>query len=177
MISNIIQDNKILESKNIKNSEFECSICLNILISPVIINCGHTFCETCIDKWLKDNNVCPLCKNTLANKKKIINLILKEYLYDTIVVCKNLTRGCDWNGKYFKYVEHIDLCGYELITCPHSIHIKCDKLILKKNIDGHIKEYCVEHLAKYKEKNDLINEANLYKKINNSLSRRLQQTH
>ena len=39
-----------------------CPICVEQVTEPGAIDCGHTFCYTCIEKWLKLNNACPLCK-------------------------------------------------------------------------------------------------------------------
>jgi hypothetical protein len=40
-----------------------CSICLNPLREKVgRLDCGHDFCYVCIEKWIKINSHCPLCK-------------------------------------------------------------------------------------------------------------------
>ena len=43
----------------------ECVICKEILKEKEIIrvlNCSHIFHINCIDKWFKDNKMCPICK-------------------------------------------------------------------------------------------------------------------
>jgi hypothetical protein len=55
------------EEKDKKNSYFHynenCCICLE---SPnehkVITPCNHMFCNSCLGKWMKINNYCPVCK-------------------------------------------------------------------------------------------------------------------
>jgi hypothetical protein len=40
--------------------EYTCSICHDIFRNPVVANCClQTFCEQCINDWLKTNNTCP----------------------------------------------------------------------------------------------------------------------
>lgn len=41
-----------------------CSICLETIKNEGIINCGHSFCKTCIHRWSRRNNACPLCRET-----------------------------------------------------------------------------------------------------------------
>ncbi|DAC80288.1 TPA_asm: oncoid [Bos-associated insect adintovirus] len=42
-----------------------CSICLEIFILPVVLNCSHVFCNYCVCKWRKSSNTCPLCRQII----------------------------------------------------------------------------------------------------------------
>jgi hypothetical protein len=56
--------------KVIINADESCPICLETITnkdSYKIIKCRHIFCQECINKWLKDNVSCPMCKNDLTN--------------------------------------------------------------------------------------------------------------
>ena len=65
---------------NIVNTS--CIICLENLISEkhndltenqiIILECNHVFHETCLIKWVKDHNNCPLCRIDLLFNEKII---------------------------------------------------------------------------------------------------------
>lgn len=33
--------------------ELECTICFDIMVKPVNLTCGHTFCESCVAPWLE----------------------------------------------------------------------------------------------------------------------------
>ena len=50
----------------------ECSICLEAInmVNVSITTCGHTFHSYCMFKSIEKNNCCPLCRNTLIEKKK-----------------------------------------------------------------------------------------------------------
>lgn len=47
-------------------SQTECNICFELYnetnVIPVILNCKHEFCKSCIFTWLKKHFNCPLCK-------------------------------------------------------------------------------------------------------------------
>ncbi|XP_040197612.1 E3 ubiquitin-protein ligase TRIM7-like [Rana temporaria] len=54
-------------------AELECSICLNIYTDPVILRCGHNFCQVCIDRVLntkKGNGdySCPECREKFQDR-------------------------------------------------------------------------------------------------------------
>ncbi|XP_060045384.1 E3 ubiquitin-protein ligase TRIM39 isoform X4 [Erinaceus europaeus] len=47
--------------------EASCSVCLEYLKDPVIIECGHNFCKACITRWWEDlerDFPCPVCRKT-----------------------------------------------------------------------------------------------------------------
>uniref|UniRef100_A0A452UXX9 E3 ubiquitin-protein ligase TRIM39 n=2 Tax=Ursus maritimus TaxID=29073 RepID=A0A452UXX9_URSMA len=47
--------------------EASCSVCLEYLKEPVIIECGHNFCKACITRWWEDlerDFPCPVCRKT-----------------------------------------------------------------------------------------------------------------
>ena len=50
-----IDKNQLVTRAYDLDDELCCSICLEIMISPVNLTCGHTFCQSCIVPWLDDN--------------------------------------------------------------------------------------------------------------------------
>ncbi|XP_078501853.1 E3 ubiquitin-protein ligase TRIM39-like [Lissotriton helveticus] len=52
--------------------EATCSICLEYFKDPVSVECGHTFCQSCISQcWegLQTDFLCPECRETSQSKK------------------------------------------------------------------------------------------------------------
>ena len=45
-----------------KMDQQECTICLGFAVDKVTIDCGHEFCNDCINEWLLNNRTCPLCR-------------------------------------------------------------------------------------------------------------------
>lgn len=80
-----------LEDTDLKETENNCSICLENIIDGSITKCGHIYCSDCIKNCLKYKNVCPMCKKEiklsdvfLINKKDIkpvesINPLIEKY--------------------------------------------------------------------------------------------------
>ena len=43
-----------------QKEELKCPLCLDILENPkILIPCGHTYCETCLDDLTLGRNACP----------------------------------------------------------------------------------------------------------------------
>ncbi|XP_042539365.1 tripartite motif-containing protein 43-like [Dipodomys spectabilis] len=61
--------------------ELTCVICLGILIDPVTIDCGHTFCQPCICfAWEEAEipDMCPVCRGPSRQRDLKTNIILKH---------------------------------------------------------------------------------------------------
>jgi hypothetical protein len=48
-----------------KSNESKCPICIGDIINETVTKCNHSFCKSCIDKWLETNNTCPSCRAIL----------------------------------------------------------------------------------------------------------------
>lgn len=66
------------------HEDVTCPICMEILVDPVTIDCGHNFCLLCIrrDGKTSENIKCPLCqcsvgKNTFRPNKLLASLAEK----------------------------------------------------------------------------------------------------
>ncbi|XP_053451580.1 tripartite motif-containing protein 43-like [Nycticebus coucang] len=61
--------------------EITCAICLNYLIDPVTIGCGHSFCRPCLSlSWEGAPNPahCPECREPSQQRKFKTNIVLKN---------------------------------------------------------------------------------------------------
>uniref|UniRef100_A0A7S3MR72 RING-type E3 ubiquitin transferase n=1 Tax=Strombidium inclinatum TaxID=197538 RepID=A0A7S3MR72_9SPIT len=63
-----------------QSNVFECNICLDSALEPVVTQCGHLYCWKCIYEWLqqpRETLVCPVCKSGVA-VDKLIPIFTKE---------------------------------------------------------------------------------------------------
>jgi hypothetical protein len=52
-----------------------CSICMELITNPILIECTHIFCGGCLLKWLKNNNSCPYCRKSINSMDKLIGIV------------------------------------------------------------------------------------------------------
>uniref|UniRef100_A0A8C3CCX2 RING-type domain-containing protein n=1 Tax=Cairina moschata TaxID=8855 RepID=A0A8C3CCX2_CAIMO len=64
--------------------EASCSVCLGYLRDPVLLECGHNFCRSCITRWwaelARDLFPCPVCRKTsrrraLRPNRQLANMV------------------------------------------------------------------------------------------------------
>ncbi|KAF4009248.1 hypothetical protein G4228_000042 [Cervus hanglu yarkandensis] len=61
--------------------EVTCSICLDPMVEPMSIECGHSFCQECISEVGKDGgSVCPVCRchfllQNLRPNRQVANMV------------------------------------------------------------------------------------------------------
>jgi len=41
---------------------FNCVICQDLMIETVVLQCGHTFCNSCLTTWWLSKKTCPSCR-------------------------------------------------------------------------------------------------------------------
>lgn len=46
--------------------ELTCSICSELFIKAVTLQCSHTFCKYCIETWKSNKSICPICRTKIA---------------------------------------------------------------------------------------------------------------
>ncbi|XP_059813967.1 nuclear factor 7, brain-like, partial [Hypanus sabinus] len=60
------------------SEEVICPVCLDFFIDPVILECGHNFCRSCITRcWEREErNSCPECRELFADRTLRVNRAL-----------------------------------------------------------------------------------------------------
>ncbi|KAF8097802.1 hypothetical protein N665_0280s0005 [Sinapis alba] len=68
---NVKEEKKVIEkSVGSDGSFFDCYVCLDLSKDPVVTNCGHLFCWSCLYRWLQVSEAkeCPVCKGEVSVK-------------------------------------------------------------------------------------------------------------
>eukprot|EP01091_Cochliopodium_minus_P013151 TRINITY_DN415_c0_g1_i1.p1 TRINITY_DN415_c0_g1~~TRINITY_DN415_c0_g1_i1.p1 ORF type:complete len:317 (+),score=77.92 TRINITY_DN415_c0_g1_i1:201-1151(+) len=115
---------EFVDEDNISDS-FLCPICNDIFDDSIILNCGHSFCKSCIGMSIKNNNLCPVCRDKI--KTQIKNLVLNNIISEFNVYCKEKDQGCNWMGKKESFENHVSYCElnkentlWECINCKYK---------------------------------------------------------
>jgi len=83
-------------------SAVECPICLDVMVGPVSLSCGHGGCERCIADWLRNNRTCPICRKR-PRCKPVLNLTLRNLIADGIVPLAHKDDRDDWEERKEAY--------------------------------------------------------------------------
>ncbi|KAG8445769.1 hypothetical protein GDO86_010525 [Hymenochirus boettgeri] len=77
--------NKLLGPGSDFAEELTCGLCVELFKDPVMVECGHNFCKSCIEKaWGgKDSFSCPECKEVIE-KRYTINRALANLVKKTV---------------------------------------------------------------------------------------------
>ena len=73
-------------SQNKCSIKIQCSICLDMIIEPVTLLCGHNFCRICeatISKSEEGIKSCPLCRYNYVDEPRV-NIVLHNILEEII---------------------------------------------------------------------------------------------
>ena len=52
-------------AKFLKETHYTCPICFDNIKNTITTKCNHIFCNSCLNKWLDNNNSCPLCRTII----------------------------------------------------------------------------------------------------------------
>jgi len=79
-------------------SAFICNICLDITDKePVVTQCGHLYCWTCLYRWLNTNHTtCPVCKAGIT-QENVIPLFIRGENNDPRSNSSNVNNNTDNN--------------------------------------------------------------------------------
>lgn len=53
-------------------AELQCVICTDVFVDPVVLNCSHSFCATCISQWRNEKPGCPVCRESITHQVKVL---------------------------------------------------------------------------------------------------------
>lgn len=97
------------------DEELICAVCRHVLEAPVQIRqCEHCFCSSCINEWLKHQQVCPVDRNPVSPMDDLIQppRILRNLLTRLRITCDNRDFGCDAVVKLDCLQSHCDQCQH-----------------------------------------------------------------
>ena len=136
----------LIDDLNVNIENLICPICYFILDNPKSCsrrNNSHSFCQKCIDLYLKNNNSCPICKDFFEYKT---NHEIKNLLNKLSFKCMFNKEGCKDIISHSKYFNHIRNCEFNNLTFECQIKKFsyknkkfeiCGYLGNKKNIEKH----------------------------------------
>ncbi len=100
-----------------------CTACNKVMDNPVVVECGHSFCTSCMQQLLtKKRVVCPTCREPVSNDQvSPAGADLVEKLSKLSLHCTNQTSGCQTVTNLQAMDNHLETeCEYRLVPCEHQ---------------------------------------------------------
>ncbi|KAL0239347.1 hypothetical protein GEMRC1_009455 [Eukaryota sp. GEM-RC1] len=72
---------------------FLCPIHMGLLLDPVVLTCGHSFCKECVQQWMIHKQTCPTCRKPTQGRHLAKNYQLRDLIRD--VLQHNVIRPTD----------------------------------------------------------------------------------
>ncbi|XP_011330430.2 mucin-17 isoform X2 [Ooceraea biroi] len=94
------------------NDQLTCKLCGGYFIdATTIIECLHSFCRSCIVKYLEANKYCPICDVQVHKSRPLLNIRPDHTLQDIVY---KLVPGCYQNEMRCRrefYAKHPEVCS------------------------------------------------------------------
>ena len=100
-----------------------CPLCTKVLEHPVVAQCGHTFCNSCLQKALsKKHATCPTCSEHFTSSQvSPASDELVEQLGRLSLHCNHQAAGCTTVKPLQEMEAHLqEECEYRLVECEHK---------------------------------------------------------
>lgn len=122
--------------------DYVCAICRDICRNAVSINCGHTFCEKCIQRSSHNfKNECPQCRVLITQMVPSFHIRMKiEGLH---IMCENNESGCTYTDATSRIKEHEESCPKRNVPCDD-----CEQNILESELEDHRLNRCTHRKVK-----------------------------
>src|SRR5271156_906717 len=127
-------DLRSLEYVSEYDSHLMCPICHVPFISPVVLECDHTFCASCYEQYraggpVDDRSQCPTCRTFSTVRPRKASRLIMNMCNDLKVRCPN--EYCDEVLSRGVVEQHVTKdCPEERLTCPNPA---CNNLTKRKD--------------------------------------------
>jgi hypothetical protein len=130
-----------------------CSLCSDILAYAQSVDCGHSFCASCVSSHFgqEDTSQCPTCSKEIHKDRVAANVQLQTLVNDLAVNCtSNLSYnckteefgkvpgGCGWKERMEDLPRHLAECSHQTVLCPGIVH-GCSVLVWKWGLPAHMR--------------------------------------
>ncbi|XP_010084204.1 PREDICTED: TNF receptor-associated factor 3 isoform X3 [Pterocles gutturalis] len=126
---------------NAVEDKYKCEKCHLILCNPKQTECGHRFCETCMNALLSSSSPkCTACQESIVKDKVFKDNCCRRELLALQIYCRNENKGCKEQLSLGQLLVHLKTdCQFEELPCPRA---DCKEKILRKDLPDHVEKTC-----------------------------------
>ncbi|XP_053553402.1 TNF receptor-associated factor 3 [Bombina bombina] len=121
--------------------KYRCEKCRLVLCNPRQTECGHRFCETCMNSLLSSSSPqCTACEEIIIKDKVFRDNCCRREVLALLMCCRNEGRGCRDQITLGNLLIHLKSdCQFEELSCPRT---DCKEKIIRKDLSDHIEKTC-----------------------------------
>ncbi|KAM7109252.1 TNF receptor-associated factor 3 isoform X4 [Ciconia boyciana] len=126
---------------NAVEDKYKCEKCHLILCNPKQTECGHRFCETCMNALLSSSSPkCTACQESIVKDKVFKDNCCRRELLALQIYCRNENKGCKEQLSLGQLLMHLKTdCQFEELSCRRA---DCKEKILRKDLPDHVEKTC-----------------------------------
>ncbi|XP_053923452.1 TNF receptor-associated factor 3 isoform X5 [Cuculus canorus] len=126
---------------NAVEDKYKCEKCHLILCNPKQTECGHRFCETCMNALLSSSSPkCTACQEGIVKDKVFKDNCCRRELLALQIYCRNENKGCKEQLSLGQLLLHLKTdCQFEELPCPRA---DCKEKVLRKDLPDHVEKTC-----------------------------------
>uniref|UniRef100_A0A8C4JDD0 TNF receptor-associated factor n=1 Tax=Dromaius novaehollandiae TaxID=8790 RepID=A0A8C4JDD0_DRONO len=126
---------------NAVEDKYKCEKCHLILCNPKQTECGHRYCETCMNALLSSSTPkCTACQESIVKDKVFKDNCCRRELLALQIYCRNENKGCKEQLSLGQLLTHLKTdCQFEELPCPRA---DCKEKILRKDLPDHVEKTC-----------------------------------
>lgn len=136
---------RYLKLRNKLRAELDCQVCYGLILDPLTLPCGHTFCRSCVARILDHSDLCPICRRKSGMPGAIgsepINKTLARLIDDFFpdqVAARRETMSQDEFGMDHEKNLPLFICTLSFPTMPTFLHIfePRYRLMIRRVVEG-----------------------------------------
>uniref|UniRef100_A0A8C3G4E3 TNF receptor-associated factor n=1 Tax=Cyclopterus lumpus TaxID=8103 RepID=A0A8C3G4E3_CYCLU len=121
-------------------AKYCCETCRLVLCQARQTECGHRFCQSCINDILSHPNpVCPADMEPLFKDKIFRDVCCHREIMALKVYCRSEANGCQEQMSLQQIPDHLNVCPFFEVPCPLG---KCKERMMRKEIPDHLSWKC-----------------------------------
>ncbi|KAJ5614108.1 hypothetical protein N7528_007762 [Penicillium herquei] len=111
-------------------AEVDCQVCYSLILDPMTLPCGHTFCRSCIARVVDHSDLCPICRRKIGMPTSIqseptnwvLSKIIDQFFADQ-VIARREALAQDELGMDHERRLPLFVCTLSFPTMPTFLHI------------------------------------------------------